>query len=173
MGQLSGTELLLASSLLATRHISKAWLIDINSKSLKAGVNLPPQTSVCKNDPDDAPTSTMEEIMKDVARCELPSKDLLMVIDTFKSPTVLMKQRNFRWCDRSYICVRADRFSIYAREQVTKSLRFEDGINQPGGLLIGNSGKSLVTALYPPTAHAAIAVEAVEQFVAYLRTKNR
>ncbi|VDN42257.1 unnamed protein product [Dibothriocephalus latus] len=96
-----------------------------------------------------------------------------MMIDAFKSPTALMKQKNFCWCGQNYVCVRADRFSIYAREQITQSLRAEDGANQPGGLLIGNSGKSLVIVLYPPTAHAAIAVEAVEQFVAYLRTKNR
>ncbi|VDL89281.1 unnamed protein product [Schistocephalus solidus] len=114
-----------------------------------------------------------KELMKGVASHGLPSKDLLMLLDAFKSPTVLMKQRHFCWCGRNYVCVRADKFSIYAREQITQSLRSEDGANQPGGLLIGNSGRSIVAILYPPTAHAAIAVEAVEQFVAYLRTKNR
>ncbi|XP_064628332.1 profilin-4-like isoform X2 [Lineus longissimus] len=87
------------------------------------------------------------------------SDQVIALIEAFKSPSQT-REEGIYFNDKQYKCVRADKFSIYAK----------DGNK---GLVVIKTATLLLVATYSEVMKPSICVEAVEKLAEYFREKGK
>uniref|UniRef100_UPI000054668B profilin-4 n=1 Tax=Danio rerio TaxID=7955 RepID=UPI000054668B len=121
---------LLEDCLISTKHVERAAVFVAKTCDITAASNF----TVC-----------LEEIQ--------------IFLDAFKHLNETMK-KGLIFRDKPYTCVRADKHSIYAK-------------NEGRGLILVRTALYVIVATYSQSMHPSICVEAVEKLGDYLREKGK
>ncbi|XP_064617120.1 profilin-4-like isoform X2 [Liolophura sinensis] len=89
----------------------------------------------------------------------LNAEQLHMLLDAFRTPPQTREEGIF-FEDKLYKCVRADKSSIYAKQQSK-------------GLVLVKTNTLLVVATYSENMYPSVCVEAVEKLADYFREKGK
>ena len=81
-------------------------------------------------------------------------------MDIFKNSSIL-RERGFTFRNKFYECIRADKNSIYGKN--------DDG----GGIVITRTIAFITLAQYAPKMNPAVCIEAVERLSDYFRDKGK
>ncbi|KAI8907852.1 profilin-4-like protein [Gorgonomyces haynaldii] len=124
---------LLQEALIQTKHISQAAIIRQKDGSIKAKS----------------------------ANFQFSQEELDKITNAFVSPRDLRTGDNgIVFMENFYKPVRADKFSIYAK-------------NEKSGLIISKTNLHYIVGAYDASMYASVAAEAVEKLAEYLRSKDK
>ncbi|KAL3313380.1 Profilin-4 [Cichlidogyrus casuarinus] len=156
--ELTGLHVLMKCSLLDTKQIQCAWLINAVEKRVEAGITATDKSS----------SGYILSTLSGISICAL--------LKAFADPKSIRmsSEAGFHWNGKIYKCVRADDKAIYCREYST------DAASQVGGLVAVRctlshtkpSESPILVSSYATGSLAGVVVEATEKFADYLALKR-